>query len=184
MKCPHCKAQELVSYKLNGIEIHVCHTCNGFWLAKKELEGIKDKIPDDAWFDLDLWNDNEKLLAKPSDQICPVCNVSMHSLDWDDSNIIISICKKCNGIWLEHGQMKKVIQYIKDEADLDLLNKYGATLEQQLKEVFTGPKSLPHELHDVWTVLNMFQYKIMAQNPNVTAALMAANELAVDVPGI
>ena len=184
MKCPNCKTQELTPYKINGVEIHVCQSCHGFWLTKDQLEGVKGKIDNktDAWLDLDLWNDNEKMAAKPIDAICPVCVTPLYSLDWDNSHIVIKMCKKCNGIWLDHGDMKKLIEYIKMEANAELLNEYGKVLKEKIKDVFTGKKGLGHEIHDVWTVLDMLQYKMMVQDPNLTKALLAVDDVAVGLP--
>ena len=184
MKCPYCKTHDLTSCKVNDTQVHTCETCRGLWLTRTELEEIKDKIPNDAWFDLDVWDDKEKLKAQRTHEICPVCNVPLHSLDWDDSRIVITLCAKCNGIWLDRGQFEKVIDYIKQEANLDILDKYGATLKTKIQELFTGPKHLKDELFDVWIFLNMFQYKLVGKYPNLTAALEVVNEIGVEMPAL
>jgi len=183
MKCPICKTTELTEHKLNGVTLHTCSSCRGFWLTKSEMEGIKDKIPYEAWFDLDLWSEKEKLVAKKSSSVCPVDQTPLSSLDWDNSHITLKICGKCGGIWLDHGEMKKVIDYIEHEADSDLMTKYWTVLKEKVGEVFTGHEGLGHEIHSVWTVLNMLEYKMMAQNPSMTNALMALNNLSVELPG-
>jgi len=172
MKCPNCKTSELTAFTLNGVQVHTCNSCHGFWFTRNEFEGMKDKIPEDAWLDLDLWDDKEKLVAKQSDRICPACSVPLYSLDWDNSHIVIGICKKCNGIWLDRGEFEKVLKYIDDTADLDILTKYKDTLKKKIKEIFTGPKHLIPEIHDVFTVLNMFQYKFMVANPKLSEELV------------
>ena len=171
MKCPNCKIYELADINVNGVEVHTCRFCHGFWLTKNELEDIKDRIPDDAWLNLDLWNDKKKLTARRSDKICPVCNTLLCSFEWDNSNIIIEMCGQCNGIWLNEGGLKKIIEYIKKTADLDILEKYWETLKNKVGEVFNSSNSLKHEMNDLWTVLNMFKYKFMVQNPNLAAEL-------------
>jgi Zn-finger nucleic acid-binding protein len=175
MKCPNCKINELTASTINSTQVYTCDVCKGLWFTKNELENIKDKIPQDAWFDLDIWDDKEKISSKESDKECPVCKLSLYSIDWDDSKIVIDLCKNCNGIWLDNGEFKKVIQYIKDTADLDILNKYGETLKQQVKEVFNDPKHMISEIHDVLTLLNMFQYKFMVESPLLAEHLINLN---------
>jgi uncharacterized protein len=177
MKCPNCKTEDLAAFKINDVHVHTCEICHGFWIAKDELEQIKDKIPSDAWFHIDIWDDKNKAVAKGSDKICPVCSSSLYSVDWDNSHLILELCKICNGIWLDRGEFKKVNQYIKDTADDQILHNYRKTLEKQLEEVFTGPKHLVGEIHDVLTVLNLFRYKFMVQNPKL------ANDL-INIPVI
>jgi Zn-finger nucleic acid-binding protein len=172
MKCPNCEIHGLTAFNLNGVQVHTCHSCHGFWITKNELEKIKDKIPDDAWVDLDLWNDKEKSIAKQSKKVCPVCNVSLYSFDWDNSHVIVDMCKKCNGIWLGRGEFEKAVQYIKDTADSEILDEYGKTLETKIKEVFTGPHHVIKEIHDVLTLLNMFQYKLLVQHPKIAQDLI------------
>ncbi len=172
MKCLNCKTNELTVFTLNGVQVHTCDSCRGFWLSKNELEVLKDKIPSDAWVDLDIWDDSEKIKATQSNKICPVDNNALSSLDWDNSHIVIDICKKCNGIWLDRDEFQKVVKYIDDTADRDILYKYKETLKKQIEEIFTGPKHVTTEIHDVLTVLNMFQYKLMVQSPKLGDTLV------------
>jgi len=171
MKCPNCKA-ELTAFKLDGVQVHVCDACRGFWLTRDELQKIKNKIPDDAWFDLDIWDDKEKMAAKKSDNICPVCNISLYSLDWDNSRVVIELCKQCNGVWVGREDFNKIVSYIDQEADKEVLFKYKDTLKTKVHEVFTGPKHLVKEVHDVLTFLNMFKYKMIVQDPRLTNDLI------------
>jgi Zn-finger nucleic acid-binding protein len=173
MKCPHCKTVDLATYDINDVKIHACYTCHGFWFAKSELEKVKDEMPQDAWFDLDIWDDKEKTVAKQNAKICPTCNVSLWSLDWDNSHVIIDICKKCNGVWLEHGEFKKVMDYIRNEANIDILYKYRKTLEKKIEEVFDGKeKPLMSEIHDLFTFMNMFNYRMMVVEPELGKMLV------------
>jgi Zn-finger nucleic acid-binding protein len=172
MKCPNCQSDTLVTAGLSNIQVHTCNTCHGYWITRKELEVIKDRIPQDAWFDLDIWDDSEKMKATKSDKICPVDNIPLSSLEWDNSHIVIEVCIKCNGIWLDRGEFKKVVKYIDDTANDEILFDYKNTLGKKIEEVFTGPQHVIKEVHDVWSVLNMFGYKLMAQEPELGKALV------------
>ena len=53
--------------------------------------------------------------------LCPVCKVNMNKLQREE--IIIDKCPKCEGIWLDHGELDKLSE---------LSKKY--INEQKLKE--------------------------------------------------
>jgi hypothetical protein len=40
--------------------------------------------------------------------ICPRCKVKMEKLK--KNNVIIDVCKKCKGMWLDHGEMEKLYE--------------------------------------------------------------------------
>lgn len=43
MKCPVCKAVDLLTIAHNGVEIDCCPDCNGIWLDQGELDKIRDR---------------------------------------------------------------------------------------------------------------------------------------------
>ena len=49
---------------------------------------------------------NEEILT------CPRCNVKMEKLKKND--VIIDICKKCNGMWLDDGEIQRLAEMSKD----------------------------------------------------------------------
>lgn len=57
---------------------------------------------------------------------CPVCNVDL--LISDKQGIEIDYCPKCRGIWLDRGELDKIIERsVKDEdqiKDRDFRDKY------------------------------------------------------------
>ena len=44
---------------------------------------------------------------------CPRCNVKMEKLKKND--IIIDICKKCNGMWLDEGEIQRLAEMSKGD---------------------------------------------------------------------
>jgi len=48
---------------------------------------------------------------------CPRCNIKMEKLKKGD--VIIDVCKKCDGMWLDAGEMQKLAQMAQN------LNKSG-----------------------------------------------------------
>ncbi|MDA1197179.1 MAG: zf-TFIIB domain-containing protein [Nanoarchaeota archaeon] len=45
---------------------------------------------------------------------CPRCSVKMEKLKKND--VIIDICKKCNGMWLDDGEIQKLAEMSKGDA--------------------------------------------------------------------
>ena len=46
---------------------------------------------------------------------CPRCSVEMEKLKKND--VIIDICKKCNGMWLDDGEIHKLAEMSKEGED-------------------------------------------------------------------
>jgi len=38
--------------------------------------------------------------------VCPRCNIKMEKLKKND--VVIDVCKKCNGMWLDSGELEKL----------------------------------------------------------------------------
>ena len=57
--------------------------------------------------------------------ICPRCKIEMEKLKKDD--IIIDVCKKCEGMWLDAGEMDKL-------AEMAQKMKKGETVESKEPE--------------------------------------------------
>jgi len=74
-------------------------------------------------------------------------------------------CKMCGGIWLDRGEFKQIINYLKNKSDYEILNRYSKNLVSELWEVFTGPEKFRSELEDFLTLLKLFNYKFVVQYP-------------------
>lgn len=42
---------------------------------------------------------------------CPRCNVNMEKLKRED--VILDVCNKCGGMWLDKGEIKKLAKIVK-----------------------------------------------------------------------
>lgn len=40
--------------------------------------------------------------------LCPRCGISMHKLT--QRNVTIDVCPKCSGMWLDHGELNKLLE--------------------------------------------------------------------------
>jgi len=172
--CAVCDNNKLKNVKIGNMEVGYCEKCQGYWFDKDELRKIKDEKLDNAkWFDFDLWKDFSHFNAKKSNKKCPTDDIELYALDYDNSDIKIDICKECHGIWLDKGEFKKIIQYVKDESDHEILHHYAKNYFQELGEIFTEPEGLRSEINDFLIISHIFKYKFLAQHPKLSEFLMS-----------
>ncbi len=168
MKCPTCVTQSLQELMLGDSHVHSCRECRGVWIGKEDLMKGEKMNPEKHWLNIELWENKQKINAKASEKICPVCSTTLMSIDQHDRDLSVDMCKSCGGLWLSGGEYQKALDMLKDDADGEIMDNYALTLATQLKEVVTGPKDLTNELADVWTVMKFFQWKVAAQHPVLT----------------
>lgn len=175
MKCPNCKNNLSERINIGGVTIDKCFTCNGFWFDGDELRKAKDEKAIYAkWFDFDLWKEQPLFQAKETTRLCPLDCINLFKLNYGNSTVEIDACRKCNGIWTDRGEFEKIIEYVKNESDLELLRNYTKKLIEEGKEVFTGTESVRSEIADLLLVIKMFQYKFMVQHPILTKIIMTS----------
>lgn len=122
MKCLRCENSELeVQAKGTGgevFEIDLCPTCAGIWLDAKELA----KLDDNFFVDVEKIQ-YEGSAATPQDQAleCPRCNVSLNKVHpKGHGSVILDTCDKCNGFWLDKGELEKM-RAVSDKMLIDSL---------------------------------------------------------------
>ena len=168
MKCPTCTIESLQELTLGDARVHSCRECHGVWIGKEELMKGEKVNPEQHWLNIDLWENKQKVNAKVSEKICPVCSTALLSLDQYDAHVSVDMCKTCGGLWLAGGEYQKALDMLKEHADGEIMDNYAGTLATQLKEVITGPKDLTNELADVWAVIKFLKWKVAAQHPVLT----------------
>ena len=166
--CPTCNVsldQTLVA----GVEVDYCPRCYGLFFEEHELAQAKDaKDRDLRWLDIDLWKDIERFHVRAGQKLCPFDRMPMYEVRYGDSTIRVDVCNVCKGIWLDRGEFKDIIEYLRETADEKVLHHYLHTTIEELWEVFTGPEMLREELLDVISVVKLMQYKFAVQHPTIT----------------
>jgi len=167
MNCPNDNEQlEKVLFHL--VEVDYCPKCLGIWFDKDELRRAKDARDEQLnWLDVDLWRDKGKFRVSRGDKHCPVCRVGLMEVKYDESKTKVDFCKMCGGVWLDRGEFKQIINYLKNKSDYEVLHHYTKNLMVQLWEVFSGPEKFRPELEDFLTLLKLFNYKFIAQHPHI-----------------
>lgn len=167
MNCP-VDNQKLERVLFHNVEADYCPKCLGIWFDKNELRLAKDdKDKNLNWLDVDLWRDKLKFQISPSLKYCPVCRAGLVEVRYDKSKVKVDFCKMCQGVWLDRGEFKQIINYLKNKSDYEILHNYIKNLVLELWEVFAGPETFRSELEDFLTLLKLFNYKFIAQHPHI-----------------
>lgn len=167
MECPNKHITQLQKINFHNVEVDACPDCMGIWFNNDELRHAKDERDKELnWLDFDIWRDKARFEFSRSQKQCPVCRIMFVESKYDDSKVKIDFCKKCQGIWLDRGEFKQIINYLKRKSDYEVLNKYTENLAQEMWEVFNGPEKFREELGDFLMLLKLFNYKFVTQYPN------------------
>jgi len=172
MVCPSCN-QKLKKAVFHQTAVDYCSKCLGIWFGKDELRQAKDDKDDDLkWLDIDLWQNEKKFKISQDKAVCPACSVPLYSIDYGDSKIKVKVCSLCEGVWLDRGEFRKIIEYLKEKGKEKALKDYFGVFLEEWLEVFTGPEELKSELADFWAVVKVLNYKLMVQYPLIAKIIM------------
>lgn len=151
------------------MEVDYCPNCLGLWFEQDELQQAKDEKDKDLnWLDIDLWKEEIKFKIAKGKKLCPSCSMPLYEVNYGDSGIKVDLCNLCRGIWLDRGEFKKVIDYLREKGKKEILKSYFENLITEGAEVFTGPETFRSELSDFLTILKLLNYKFAAQHPIIT----------------
>ena len=167
MKCPQCNI-DLDQALLSNVAVDFCSRCYGLWFEEDELQEAKDeKDRDLRWLDIDLWKDETKFRIARGQKICPADRLPLYEVRYGESPIRLDVCNICHGIWLDRGEFKGIIAYLKDKADYEVLHSAMKNVAGELWEIFSGPEILREEVLDFLTVMKLVSYKFAAQHPRI-----------------
>jgi len=171
MLCPKC-GDDLKEIKFSGVKVDNCSSCKGKWFEKNELRKAKDKKEERInWMDIDLWENEENFRISEKKAQCPDCGLPLYEVNYGDSDIEVDVCNMCEGIWLDEGEFKKVVGYLKEKAGDKIMNEYMKTLLEETGEVFVGPEPLQEELKDVINVLGLLKYRFAGKHPFISRVI-------------
>lgn len=115
MNCPKClgKLEEKI---VENVKTDVCWICEGIWFDKGELEKVLEADSKNFKF-IDV--DRAELDGKESSELheeldvkigeCPKCTkeIKLERTSYP-KGIFVDACPKCEGIWLDGGEIKKL----------------------------------------------------------------------------
>jgi Zn-finger nucleic acid-binding protein len=166
--CPSCKIplENAIFYKL---EVDYCPKCLGLWFEEDELRQAKDEADRElTWLDCDLWKEINKFVISRDKKICPSCRFPLYEVGYGKSKIGVDVCNICKGIWLDRGEFKKIMEYLKKEGEYEVLNDFSKRLLSEFWEIFKGPESIRDEISDFLTLSKFLQYKFATQHGDIT----------------
>ncbi|MCP6726437.1 MAG: zf-TFIIB domain-containing protein [Patescibacteria group bacterium] len=171
--CPTCNISLEKSF-VAGVEVDNCPRCYGLFFEEYELAQAKDARDRDLrWLDIELWRDPEHFHVASGKKMCPADRMPMYEVRYGDSSIRVDVCNVCRGVWLDRGEFKDIIGYLRKEANEKVLHHYLHTVSEELWEVFSGPEILREELLDFIAVVKLMQYKFAAQHPALTQLIVS-----------
>ena len=101
--CPNCTNQALGEYWTQSQMIDRCAKCGGQFYDYGELESIIEMVKNLQQIELDE-QDIETLDPRiRSNYICPADGEKMKRKDY--GGVAVDICSKCEGIWLDKGEI-------------------------------------------------------------------------------
>ena len=83
----------------------------------------------------------------------------------------ILYCPACEGVWLDAGDLSKIITALSREADSISAPEYVRESLREASEILTRPKDLVSEWRDLKAVLRLLSYRIFAENPKLKSIL-------------
>jgi Zn-finger nucleic acid-binding protein len=171
MECPNDN-EKLEKVLFHSVEVDYCPKCLGIWFDADELRLAKDdKDKQLNWVDFDLWRDKSKFHISQGDKHCPIDRAGLVEVKYEGAKTKVDFCKMCQGIWLDRGEFKQIINHLKNKADYEILNHYTKNLVSELWEVFSGPETFRSELADFLMLLKLFSYKFLFQYPRINGLI-------------
>ncbi|MFC1630214.1 zf-TFIIB domain-containing protein [Patescibacteria group bacterium] len=165
MRCPSCKEQ-LDKAIFYGVSVDYCPKCLGMWFEEGELRQAKDEKDESLnWLDVDLWKERKKFKISRTKKLCPYCRLPLYEVNYGRSKIVVDFCNICSGVWLNRGEFKKIITYLKKTEAHAVFNNLNEKVAEEFWEIFTGPESLRDEIVDFLTVFKLLYYRFNIHHP-------------------
>lgn len=106
MNCPKC-IQPLSATTVRGTEVDKCPGCHGIWFDEHELERIlaqksADLRPLRGGRDQTALDRQRGQCPRDGKNLTRVCSTR-------DSAVVVDVCPVCRGIWLDGGELKKLL---------------------------------------------------------------------------
>jgi len=112
MKCPR-DGTDLQKVTLLGLELDKCHTCDGIWLDRGELERLcaADVSGPEELIEKKYGNPTSPPGTVAAHMRCPKCGDArlLRSHYTYQNPVAIDRCERCLGIWLDDSELNAII---------------------------------------------------------------------------
>lgn len=165
MLCPHCNADLKVVVK-KGVFVNECGGCGGQWLLKEKFAALRQKEDEFIkWLDLPLWKEDKHHKLSLSSRACPECSSNLYAVDYHGHDITLDICTKCAGVWLDKGELEKIIAYMEDQVTEETLDEFLKDLGHEAARFMKDDKDLISEVKDMSMIMKLLEYRIFSKFP-------------------
>ena len=171
MKCPDC-SYTLKPIECKGVIIHECTKCNGKWFERNELQKLEAREDKTVrWIDFEPFGkDAEKLSVTSEGKTCPKCLKRMQSLKYLKSNVVVDKCSDCKGVWLDKGELAKIIIYLKNLVDTAPASELVKDTFKEFVKIFTFHKDVVSEIKDLFAVFYLLELRVAVDHPKLVDA--------------
>jgi len=165
--CPKSH-DSLENVDVGGIQIGQCPRCEGMWFDRDELRVLKDREDDGdyKWVHVDLWKDVDKFRARRQQRYaCPKDGTPMTTVHYGESEVVVDICSKCQGVWLDKEEYREIVRYLEDTVDSSSSEDYLKDVREELVQLFEGREGPLGALKDVGKILYLLQLRFTVEHP-------------------
>lgn len=169
MQCPKCE-QSLEKFSIQGVSVDRCQHCGGVWFGKDELQQIRDERDENlGWLDFDLWSDANQLESEEGGFIgCPNDGKNLFKIKYGSSGVTVDVCLDCRGVWLDKGELDKILEKLADRVNSETLPEYLKDLGEELKELLFEKGNSREEIRNILILMKLIEYRLIAQHPRIT----------------
>jgi uncharacterized protein len=109
MNCPACQ-RPLRRFKAGTVTLDGCDGgCGGIWFDHRELARVNREHPDPDAKIVELSCDPKIQVHDDDIRQCSKCGVTLEKKLYSlGSGVIMDVCPKCKGIWLDSGELEKI----------------------------------------------------------------------------
>jgi Zn-finger nucleic acid-binding protein len=173
MDCPLCR-KAMKPIKAGDFSIDECPECRGLWFDKGELEAFKDEVdPDLRFLDFEIWSSQALFNLNEQPLACPRCrSVAMRALKYQEPDLAVTFCPFCEGVWLNFGDFKDVVEAFRTEAEAKSVPEYVKASLKEASDIVRNPQNLISEWKDLTAVLRMLRHRVFVENPKIRSILV------------
>jgi Zn-finger nucleic acid-binding protein len=174
----------MIADMIQQVPVLECPQGHGTWVNEDDLREAKDETePDLTWLDFEIWQHEERFHVRPNGLLCPVDQVLMVTLEYEQTGVEIDYCTKCKGVWLDQGEFEEIIDALDEEILTKDMPDYIKASLHEARELVTGPEPRLSEWRDLMTVLRLFQYRALVEKPALKKALEVVQRTGLGLSG-
>ena len=131
MKCPR-DGVLLEKVRFLDLDLDKCHRCDGIWCDRGELERMRDRKIVGVEEAIEKKYGNPKYLERETDGYmqCPKCDGRLRSFNCSYIEPVrIDACDKCYGMWVDKGELHKIIGQKKELDEAFCQGRFAAFID-------------------------------------------------------